>query len=146
MGGLIFGLLHYKDDYKAIIDDVTSEVYNLAFDLLKRTYMPLDTSSAQQSSPVEFFAIIQKIYGDFIKAADMILHNPHHQLQTEHEVLPFHKVRRTDNSTVKWLEKHPEYVRKDVSAGKTTAIYRAERALAVRKYVTYDTKENRRTK
>lgn len=138
--------ISYKDDYKAIIDDVTSEVYNLAFDLLKRTYMPLDTSSAQQSSPVEFFAIIQKIYGDFIKAADMILHNPHHQLQTEHEVLPFHKVRRTDNSTVKWLEKHPEYVRKDVSAGKTTAIYRAERALAVRKYVTYDTKENRLTK
>ena len=137
--------ISYKDDYKAIVDDVTSEVYNLAFDLLKRTYMPLDTSSAQQSSPVEFFAIIQKIYGDFIKAADMILHNPHHQLQTEHEVLPFHKVRRTDNSTVKWLEKHPEYVRKDVHAGKP-ATFRAERALAVRKYVTYDTKENRLTK
>ena len=139
--------ISYKDDYKAIVDDVTSEVYNLAFDLLKRTYMPLDTSSAQQSSPVEFFAIIQKIYGDFIKAADMILHNPHHQLQTEHEVQPFHKVRRTDNSTLRWLEKHPEYVRKDMpaSAGKA-ATYRAERALAVRKYVTYDTKENRLTK
>lgn len=77
----------------------------------------------------------------------MILHNPHHQLQTEHEVQPFHKVRRTDNSTLRWLEKHPEYVRKDVpaSAGKA-ATYRAERALAVRKYVTYDTKENRLTK
>lgn len=138
--------ISYKDDYKAIVDDVTSEVYNLAFDLLKRTYMPLDTSVAQQSSPVEFFAIIQKIYGDFIKAADMILRNPHHQLQTEHEVQPFHKVRRTDNSTRRWLEKHPEYVRKDTSPDKYAVTFRAERALAVRKYVTYDTKENRLTK
>ena len=138
--------ISYKDDYKAIVEDVTSEVYNLAFDLLKRTYMPLDTSSAQQSSPVEFFAIIQKIYGDFIKAADMILHNPHHQLQTEHEVQPFHKVRRTDNNTCRWLEKHPEYVRKDISPDKSAVTFQAERALAVRKYVTYDTKENRLTK
>ena len=138
--------ISYKDDYKAIIEDVTSEVYNLAFDLLKRTYMPLDTSSVQQSSPVEFFAIIQKIYGDFIKAADMILRNPHHQLQTEHEVQPFHKVRRTDNSTRRWLEKHPEYVRRDISPDKSAVTFRAERALAVRKYVTYDTKENRLTK
>ena len=70
----------------------------------------------------------------------MILRNPHHQLQTEHEVLPWHKVKRSDNKTLRWIEKHPEYVLKTDNGIKT------ERALAVKKYVTYDTKENRITK
>ena len=30
--------ISYKDDYKAILADVTREVYNLAFDAFRRTY------------------------------------------------------------------------------------------------------------
>ena len=143
--------INYKDDYKAIVADVTSEVYSLVFDFMKKTYTSLDISSSQQSSQVEFFAIIRKIYKDFIKAADMILHNPHHQLRTEHEVQPWYKIRRTDNRTLRWLEKHPEYARRVDSNKLSSGIHGsgnivAERALAVRKYVTYDTKENRLTK
>ena len=132
--------ISYKDDYKTIVADVTAEVYNLVFDFLKKTYDSFDISSTQQSSPVEFFAIIRKIYNDFISAADMILRNPHHMLQKEYEVLPWHKIKQTNNNTIKWLEKHPEQVIR--SNGK----FKAEKALAVKKYVTYDTKENRLTK
>ena len=49
--------INYKDDYKAIVADVTSEVYSLVFDFMKKTYTSLDISSSQQSSQVEFFAI-----------------------------------------------------------------------------------------
>ena len=73
--------ISYKEDYKALIADVTAEIYNLVFDFLKRTYSSFDISRSVQSSPVEFFAIIRKIYADFIGAADMILRSPHHQLQ-----------------------------------------------------------------
>ena len=132
--------ISYKDDYKAIVSDVTTEVYNLIFDFLKKTYESFDIASTQHSSPVEFFAIIRKIYSEFLTAADMILRNPHHELRTEHEVLPWHKIKRTDNQTLRWLEKHPEHVRKDENG------IRAEKALAVKKYVTYDTNENRITK
>ena len=132
--------INYKDDYKAIVSDVTTEVYNLIFDFLKKTYESFDITSTQHSSPVEFFSIVRKIYSEFITAADMILRNPHHELRTEHEVLPWHKIKRTDNQTLRWLEKHPEYVRKDENGIK------AEKALAVKKYVTYDTNENRITK
>lgn len=132
--------ISYKDDYKAIVSDVTAEVYNLVFDFLKKTYDSFDISSSQQSSPVEFFAIIRKIYGDFVTASDMILRNPHHLLQTEHEVLPWHKIKRSDNSTIRWLEKHSDQV------VRTDGKIKAEKALAVKKYVTYDTKENRLTK
>ncbi|HJJ55223.1 MAG TPA: restriction endonuclease-like protein, partial [Methanocorpusculum sp.] len=130
----------YKDDYKAIVADVTAEVYNLVFDFLKKTYDSFDISSNKQSSPVEFFAIIRKIYDEFLSAADMVIAKPHHVLETEHVVLPNHKIKRTDNKTLRWIEKHPDQT---MRSGDRVLV---ERALAVKKYVTYDTKENRLTK
>ncbi|WP_314033138.1 DUF2357 domain-containing protein, partial [Mogibacterium timidum] len=132
--------ISYREDYKAIVADITAEVYNLVFDFLKKTYDSFDVSSGRQSSPVEFFAIIQKIYQEFITAADMVLNKPHHLLQAEHVVLPGHKVKQTDNRTIRWIEKYPDH------AEKTAAGVVADKALAVRKYVTYDTNENRLTK
>ncbi len=132
--------ISYKDDYKAIVADVTAEVYDLIFDFLKKTYMSYRQSDNASSSPVEFFAVISHIYDDFIKAADMILASPHHELEAIHSVLPSHKIKQTDNQSVSWIEKHPEQaIRKDgrVLVSKT---------MAVQKQVTYDTKENRLTK
>ncbi len=132
--------ISYKSDYKAILSDVMTEVYNLVFDFLKSTYNSFDVSSSQKSSPVEFFAIIRKIYRDFVNAADVILRNPHHLLETEHEEQPAHKIKKIDSRTLRWVEKHPyQTIRKD---GRVLA----DRALSVKKYVTYDTKENRMTK
>lgn len=132
--------ISYKDDYKAIVADVTTEVYNLIFDFLKKTYDSFDINSKQPSSPVEFFAIILKIYDEFIAAADMVISKPHHLLKTEHQVIPSHKVKRTDNSTIRWIEKHPDQTKR--SGDKVLVV----KALAAKKYVTYDTKENRLTK
>lgn len=130
----------YKDDYKAIVADVTAEVYNLVFDFLKKTYDSFGIASTGQPSPVEFFAIIRKIYGEFLAASDTVLAKPHHILQTEHTLLPGHKIRRTDRKTLRWIEKHPDHA---LRSGNRILV---DKALAVKKYVTYDTKENRLTK
>ena len=132
--------IDYQKDYQAIISEVTQEVYNLVFDFLKKTYESFDVAPTRHSSPVEFFAIIQRIYSDFITAADIILRAPHHILNQEAEVLPFHKIRRVNERTMRWMEKHPEQVRRGMEG------YSAEKALAVRKDVTYNTNENRLTK
>ena len=132
--------ISYKDDYKAIVADVTAEVYNLVFDFLRKTYDSFDISSEKQSSPVEFFSIIRKIYDEFLVAADMVIARPHHILEKEYKVLPGHKVRRTDNRSLRWIEKHPDHIMRSGDR-----IF-AAKALAVKKYVTYDTKENRLTK
>lgn len=133
--------ISYKDDYKAIVSDITTEVYNLVFDFLKKTYSSFDVSTTQQSSMVEFLAIIRKIYDEFVRAVDMVLRNPHHMLVSEHQVLPSYKVKKIDSVTVKWLERHPENVVRNSETG-----FKCDRALAVKKYVTYDTKENRLVK
>ncbi len=132
--------ISYKEDYLAIVSDVTQEIYNLVFDFLKKTYASFDIAPTRRASPVEFFAIIQKIYDDFVRAADMILRSPHHQLQQESEILAQHKIHRTNRETVRWLEKHPDRVTR------TPTGLMVDKALAVRKYVTYDTRENRLTK
>ena len=132
--------ISYKDDYKAIVDDVTREVYGLVFDFLKKTYLGYQQGDHAISSPVEFFAVIQRIFGDFIKSADMILAQPHHLLETTHEVLPSHKIKRVDNAGLRWIEKHPDHAKN--SGGRMLVA----RTLAVKKRVTYDTKENRLTK
>lgn len=132
--------ISYREDYQAIVQDVTQEIYNVVFDFLKKTYLGYQQSDHVSSSPVEFFAVIQKIYGDFLKAADMILVQPHHVLETTHVVLPGYKVKRLDNRGLRWIEKHPEQVSR---SGNQITI---AKALAVKKQVTYDTKENRLTK
>ncbi len=132
--------ISYKEDYQAIVADITAEVYNLVFDFLKKTYSSFDVSKSAQSSPVEFFAIIRKIYDKFIGAADMVLRSPHHQLQKEMEILSQHKIKQYDGNTIKWLQKHPDEIRRQ---GDT---FQVSRAMTSRKYVTYDTRENRLTK
>ena len=132
--------ISYKDDYKAIVEDVTREVYSLVFDFLKKTYLGYQQGDSVSSSPVEFFAVIQHIYSDFIKAADMILAKPHHLLETSHEVLPSHKIKRVDNRSLRWVEKHPDQAK--VCPDRVLV----NKTLAVKKQITYDTKENRLTK
>ena len=132
--------ISYKDDYKAIVEDVTREVYGLVFDFLKKTYLGYQQNDRMLSSPVEFFAVIQRIFGEFIKAMDMILAQPHHLLETMHEVLPSHKIKRIDNRSLRWIEKHPDQSKVIVNR------VLIARTLAVKKQITYDTKENRLTK
>lgn len=132
--------ISYKEDYEAIVADVTAEVYNLVFDLLKKTYLSYKQNDTRKSSPVEFFSVINKIYDDFIKATDIILAKPHHQLIANREVLPQHKIKHTDMRTLRWIEKHGEQA---IRNGSKVYVKRAE---AVRKQVTYDTRENRFTK
>jgi hypothetical protein len=132
--------IDYKEDYKNIVVDVTREVYNLVFDFLKKTYISYRQGDHVNNSPVEFFAVIRQIYSDFIRAIDVLLARPHHILEKTYEVLPEYKVKRIDHSTMRWIEKHQERV---CRSNHTILV---ERALSVRKQITYDTKENRLTK
>ena len=130
----------YKEDYKNIVEDVTKEVYNVVFDFLKKTYLGYRQSDKVNSSPVEFFAVINKIYKDFMRAADIIMSQPHHVLATTHEVMPSHKIKKTDARTIRWIEKHPD------QAKRMDGHILVERTLGVKRQVTYNTKENQLTK
>ena len=54
----------------------------------------------------------------------------------EHPIVPAHKVKKIDNQTIKWLQKHPEHV-VPMYIG-----YSAVKAPTVKKQITYNTLEN----
>ena len=129
--------LDYKEDYQNIIADVTQEVYNLAFDFLKKTYHSYQQDDRMNSSPVEFFAVLRRIYQDFLRASDMILAKPHHILDKAYVVMPAHKIKRVDQKSLRWIERHPESVQRN------TGKILLGQGLSVQKQITYDTRENR---
>lgn len=128
--------ISYKEDYKAIITDVTAEVYNIIFDFLKKTYFGYRQNDKIGNSPVEFFAVINKIYDEFIKAADMILYQPHHELEAFYEMMPSHKIKHIDNRSIKWLSTHSQYITKGING------LAVEKTIGIRKRINYDNKEN----
>lgn len=129
--------IDYYDDYNAILTDVNNEIYNLAFDFLKKTYLWSNIKDNVGGSLTEFFSIIRIIYDKFIAAADTIIKSPHHILQQEKQVVPFHKLRKSNVDTIKWLEKNPQNLTK-VNEG-----YLPQKALSTKKTISFDTFENR---
>ena len=129
--------LSYKEDYQALLSDITSELYGLAFDFLRKTYLPVQISASAPASPVEFFAILCKIFEHFIAVLNRIMAKPHHSLHSEHQRLPVIQATRSDARSIRWLERHPDAAYR--SGGKILA----SELLSVAPCVTYNTPENR---
>jgi hypothetical protein len=132
--------ISYKDDYQAMMADINNMVSESVLDFMKKTYQVFVPDHKRNDVPAVFFTILQAIYDKYLRAAKRILAVPHHKLITEHEVLPHYKIGRIDTSSEKWLQKHPEHVRR------TDTGVQAEKILAIRKQITYDTQENRLVK
>lgn len=132
--------ISYKDDYREMVADINNMVSECVLDFMKKTYQVFVPDHKRNDVPAVFFTILQAIYDKYLRAAKRILAVPHHKLITEHEVMPHYKAGRTDIRSEKWLRKHPEHVCISYAGIK------AEKILAVRKQITYDTQENRLVK
>lgn len=129
--------VNYTEDYVAILNDVNSEIYNLSFDFFKKTFLWANIKENVGNSPTEFFSIIQIIFDRLIIACDTILKHPHHILKRERDIVPFHKLRKSNADTIKWIQKHPQNV---IRRGKD---YLPLKALETKKFICFDTFENR---
>jgi len=132
--------IDYYKDYISILNDISNEIYNLAFDFLKKTYLWSNLKDDVWNSPTEFFSIITYVFKKFKLAIDIIIESPHHTLSYESNIVPYHKLRKSQSSTIKWLRKNPNQMIKIDNN------YYPMKALYVTKKVTYNTLENRFTK
>lgn len=128
--------MDYKNDYKELLADITREVYGLIFEVLGKTYSRYASREAGGTA-AEFWAVMRGLYSELISAADAVIRCPRHELRRTYETADADKVVRIDAGTVRWLEKHPEHARR------VNGRVEAARALAERREVTYDTRENR---
>ena len=132
--------ISYKEDYQDMLQDISNEICGAVLDFMRNTYQEFSVGSIQNTVPALFFEIIKRIFDKFQNAANMIVSSPHHKLYVEHPVVPSHKVKKIDNHTMKWLQKHPENV-VPMYVG-----YAAVKAPTVKKQITYNTVENQFTK
>ena len=132
--------ISYKEDYQNMLQDISNEISGAVLDFMRNTYQEFSVGSTQNNIPALFFEIIKQIFDKFHGAANMIIASPHHKLYVDHPVVPSHKVKKIDNHTLNWLQKHPENV---VS---TSNGYSAIKAPTVKKQITYNTIENQFTK
>lgn len=127
----------YKEDYQAMMADINDMVSESVLDFMKKTYQVFVPNHKRNEVPAVFFTVLQTVYDKYLQAVNRIIAVPHHKLVSEHEIVPHYKVKRTDSQSEKWLQKHPEYLKRN----EHTIL--ADRVLSVRKQITYDTQENR---
>lgn len=129
--------IDYRKDYTDIRNDVNEEIYNLAFDFLKRTYSLSGLTKHKGDSLSEYYSILNYIFEKLKKALKVIAAMPHHSLINEGQIVPYHKLKNVTSETIKWLEKRPEKLVKKKDK------FLPVEALQISKKITLDTNENR---
>src|SRR6056297_1852845 len=127
--------IDYQKDYNQLIEEVNKEVYNLAYDFLRKTYQNAKIAEKQNISEAEFFMIIEKIFKDLFKALKRVEESPHHQIIKKRNVRPASRVKKVGRQSLKWLNKNSRHYDKELKL--------PEKMLAVEKKLSYDNFENK---
>lgn len=101
--------IDYKTDYYNLLQEVNQEVYNLAYNFLRKTFQTMELKEAEHVSHSEFFTILEEIFSNFKKAFNRIKDSPYHRLQEINRVKPASKVKQVSKKSKKWLRKNPRF-------------------------------------
>jgi len=127
--------IDYQKDYQKLIEEVNKEVYNLAYDFLRKTYQNMKIAEKQNISESEFFVIIDKIFKNLLKALKRVEESPHHQIIKKRNVRPASRVKKVGRQSLKWLNKNSRHYDQELKL--------PEKMLAVEKKLSYDNFENK---
>ncbi|MCA1073422.1 DUF2357 domain-containing protein [Clostridium bowmanii] len=93
--------IEYKEDYEAILRDVNEEIYNLAYGFLSRTYLETEINNKRANSYTEFYSILNYVYERLIKAINIVLLKPHHELIKDSGVCKYQSLKNISMDTIK---------------------------------------------
>ena len=129
--------LDYQDDYYRLLQEVNEEIYNLAYDFMRRTFqqMKLRDEDKEQPDRAEFFHILSQIMKSFRQAFRRLKQSPHHRLQKRTRVLPAGRVKDVGRESLQWIRRNPRHYDNDKG--------RPHKLLNIEKEYSYDTFENR---
>ncbi|MCJ7688303.1 MAG: DUF2357 domain-containing protein, partial [Clostridiaceae bacterium] len=108
-----------------------------SYGFLSRTYLAAEINNKKSNSYTEFYSILSFVYENLMKAINIVLSKPHHELIVDSRVCKYQSLKNTSMDTIKWLEKRPHLLKNIDGRCIPTE------ALLVTKKVTLDTKENR---
>ncbi|MEW9701944.1 DUF2357 domain-containing protein [Paenibacillus sp. SI8] len=138
--------MDYKKDYHNILNEVNDQIYNLAFDFMRKTYQLTGLRDTQHQSLTEFFTILQHVFDQLMASMGRIAVNPHHKLMTNHSIKPADKVKKAGRENIAFLAKRVHQLVEDPKYGYVRVgdqYYTASHLLESKKHISYDTTENR---
>jgi predicted component of viral defense system (DUF524 family) len=138
--------MDYKKDYQAILHEVNSQIYNLSFDFLRKTYHLTGLKETRHQSLTEFFAILQHVFQQLVQTVERMQSAPHHRLRMENRLVEAARVKKAGRENVTFLAKRPHLLVEDVPKGLLRIgdmAYTLTHVLETRRHVDYDTSENR---
>lgn len=139
--------LDYKEDYRAILNEISEEIYNLAYDFIKRTFLKGSALIYHEPTGSEFYRLLEKHFEDYMKAVNFVEQKPHHQLVTVYEEVRGDRLRRQDSVGRTYLRKNRNLfmeVKQGISLNGKQLMPR--KGLLLKKNHTNDTHENRYVK
>ncbi len=135
--------MDYKSDYKAMMADISAIIQNLAFDSLKTTFRKSKARLTGQSTENEWWNILDALFDELIINLAVIKKQPKHEIRKSEKVLPIEKIRNASKKNIDWLRKNVQYSNSIKKGIRVTSDKHYSHALSSKKYVTYDTYENR---
>lgn len=137
--------MDYKSDYKAMMADISEIIQNLAYDSLKDTFKRSRARIRGQSTDNEWWNILDALFDQLIINLGVIKRQPKHDIITRENVLPIEKIRTASKKNFDWLIKNCQYSNNIGHGIEISPKNFYSRALASKKYITYDNYENRFT-
>ncbi len=99
--------LSYKADYCKLQEEITEEIYNLAYDFMKQTYQSVGLQPKSHVSLTEFFSIYKMQFKHLRETISLITYRPYHQLIEDVEIRNFREGMSMGKRGISYLNKHP---------------------------------------
>jgi len=135
--------MDYKSDYKAMMADISEIIQNLAYDTLKDTFRRGKARLSGQSTESEWWSILDALFDQFIVNLGVIKRQPKHEIRTSEKVQSVEKIKDSSRKNIDWFRKNAKFSNKEGKGVRVTIDKHYSHALSVKKFVTYDTYENR---
>jgi uncharacterized protein len=135
--------MDYKSDYKAMMADISAIIQNLAFDSLKDTFRRSKTRLKGHATENEWWNILDALFEEMIINLGVIKRQPKHEIRKTEKVLPIERIKNASKKNIDWFVKNAQYLSSDKQGIKITSEKYYSHGLSSKKYVTYDTYENR---
>lgn len=139
--------LDYKKDYKALLNEVNEEVYNLAYHFIKRTYLQGSALIYKDPSLTEFYRLIDMHFKQYMRSIEQIERLSHQQLIKNYKEVRGDRLKQQDSMTKAYLRKNANKfidVPNGISINDRSIM--PQKGLLIQKEHTSNTNENRYVK